>query len=130
MSHAPLADGLSRRKAYRAMSVIVGGLGIAITIYGFVASAVAAIVIGLVLFVVVGFAFHVAANVTMNNAISRAAEAAGGSARGSAHGAEYIPAIHGLHIDAFQQARLKSAMSGQPIDDAFRFEMARLTSGG
>ena len=126
MSHAPLADGLSRRKAYRAMSVIVGGLGIAITIYGFVASAVAAIVIGLVLFVVVGFAFHVAANVTMNNAISRAAEAAGGSAQG----AEYIPAIHGLHIDAFQQARLKSAMSGQPIDDAFRFEMARLTSGG
>lgn len=126
MSHRPLADGLFRRKAYRAMSVIVGGVGIAITIYGFVASAVAAIVIGLVLFVVVGFAFHVAANVTMNNAISRAAEAAGGSA----HGAEYIPAIHGLHIDAFQQARLKSAMSGQPIDDAFRFEMARLTSGG
>lgn len=123
MSNTPLADGIARRKAYRGWSVFTGGAGLLLAVYGFASGEVWAIVAGLILFLVVGFVLHVAANATMNTAISIAAEAAGGRSRN----AEYISAIHGMHVHAFQQASRASLLTGRPIDDAFREEMRQLT---
>lgn len=120
MTLTPLADGLRRRTAYRATSVVVGGVGTALAIYGLVTGSVTAIIVGAVLFVVVGFAFHLAGNNTLNTAIDVAAF----GLLGRPVPANVPLAIRGMHIDAFQRAIARQHQTGQTLDDAFRAEFS------
>lgn len=126
MTLTPLADGLRRRTAYRRISVVVGAVGVVLSIYGISTGAPLAIIIGLVLFVVVGFAFHIAGNSTLNTAIDAAAY----GFLGRPVPATVPLAIRGMHIEVFQQAVVRHHRTGQTLDDAFRSELAALVASG